>query len=165
MKKKNSIDFLDLSITRAHNKLTIDIYRKPTTTNTTINFMSNHPLEHKMAAYRYHIERMHKLPLDPIKKQKRVGDNTSNRWKQQCANKTTPKTISPNHEKRKPENRTEWEQKMDHIYVLQSQNKSCHEHIQKHQLTHSVQNNINTTTTYRAKATSPYTWPRQKWHI
>ena len=56
MKKKNSIDFLDLSITRAHNKLTIDIYRKPTTTNTTINFMSNHPLEHKMAAYRYHIE-------------------------------------------------------------------------------------------------------------
>ena len=63
-------DFLDLSITRTHNKLTIDIYRKPMTTNTTINFMSNHPLEHKMAASRYHIERMHKLPLDPIKKQK-----------------------------------------------------------------------------------------------
>ena len=60
--EKNSIDFLNLSITRTHNKLTIDIYRKPMTTNTTINFMSNHPLEHKMAASRYHIERMHKLP-------------------------------------------------------------------------------------------------------
>ena len=52
IRRKNSIDFLDLSITRTHNKLTIDIYRKPTTTNTTINCMSNHPLEHEMAAYR-----------------------------------------------------------------------------------------------------------------
>ena len=34
-----------------------DIYRKPTTIDTTINFLSNHPIEHKMAAFRFHISR------------------------------------------------------------------------------------------------------------
>jgi hypothetical protein len=48
----------------------VDIYRKPVTTDTTISFFSNHPIEQKMAAYRYHITRMHSLPLDPEKKQK-----------------------------------------------------------------------------------------------
>jgi hypothetical protein len=36
----------------------------------TINFHSNHPIEQKMAALRFHITRMHSLPLDPDKKQK-----------------------------------------------------------------------------------------------
>jgi hypothetical protein len=44
-------------------KIEIDIYRKPTTTDTTINHTSNHPTEHKMAAYRYMINRMITLPL------------------------------------------------------------------------------------------------------
>jgi hypothetical protein len=39
------------------------MYRKPTTTNTIINFLSNYPIEHKMAAFRYHISRMYSLPL------------------------------------------------------------------------------------------------------
>jgi hypothetical protein len=43
----NSIAFLDLTITRRHTKLEVDIYRKPTTTGTTINFLSNHPIEQK----------------------------------------------------------------------------------------------------------------------
>jgi len=68
--EQNSIDFLDLTISCQHKKLEIDIYRKPTTTDTTINFLSNHPIEQKMAAYRYHITRMHLLPLDPDKKHK-----------------------------------------------------------------------------------------------
>jgi hypothetical protein len=67
----SSIDFLDLIISREHNKLKVDIYRKPTTTDTTINFFSNHPIEQKMAAYRYHITRMHSLPLDPDKKKRK----------------------------------------------------------------------------------------------
>jgi len=66
----NSIDFLDLTISRQHKKLDRDIYRKPTTMDTTINFLSNHPIEQKMAAYRYHITRMHSLPIDPDKKHK-----------------------------------------------------------------------------------------------
>ena len=65
----NSIAFLDLTIKRRHTKLEVDVYRKPTTTDTTINFLSNHPIEQKMAAFRFHITRMHSLPLNPDKKQ------------------------------------------------------------------------------------------------
>jgi hypothetical protein len=59
----HSFSFLDLQITRNPPNLEIKIIRKPTTTDTTINFYSNRPLEHKMAAHRYHIERMYKLPI------------------------------------------------------------------------------------------------------
>jgi len=65
-----SIDFLDLTITRKHQQLEVDIYRKRTCTDTTINFLSNHPIEQKMSSFRFHITRMHSLPLDPDKKQK-----------------------------------------------------------------------------------------------
>jgi len=37
--------------------------QKTTTTNATINFLSNHPTEHKIAAYQYHITRLQSLPL------------------------------------------------------------------------------------------------------
>jgi hypothetical protein len=63
----NSINYLDLHITRQHNSIDINIYRKPTTTNTTINFLSNHPMEHKLAAYRYMINRMSSIPLSQEK--------------------------------------------------------------------------------------------------
>jgi len=63
-----SIDFLDLTITCKHKQLEVDIHRKPTCTDTTINFISNHHIEQKMAAYRFHITRMHSLPPDPDKK-------------------------------------------------------------------------------------------------
>jgi len=60
----NSVNFLDLSIIRNPTHLSIGIYRKPTTTDTTINFLSNHLLEHRMASYRFLIRRTHTLPLD-----------------------------------------------------------------------------------------------------
>jgi hypothetical protein len=59
-----------LTISHKQTKLEIDIYRKPTTTDTTINLLSNHPTEHKMAAFRFHISRMHSLPMDLDIKQK-----------------------------------------------------------------------------------------------
>jgi len=58
MESENNIHFLDLSITRRPTCLNISIFHKHTSTNTTINFLSNHPLEHKMAAYRYLTHRM-----------------------------------------------------------------------------------------------------------
>jgi hypothetical protein len=58
-----SVNFLDLTITRKPSYLDIRIYRKPTTTDTTINFLSNHPPEHKLAAYRFLIRRMLTLPI------------------------------------------------------------------------------------------------------
>jgi hypothetical protein len=66
--ENNSISYLDLSISRQPQGIEIDIYRKPTTTGTTINFSSNHPMEHKMAAYRYLINRMKTLPLSMTQK-------------------------------------------------------------------------------------------------
>ena len=66
----NTINFLDLQITRNAQKLEISVYRKPTTTDTTIHYTSNHPMEHKTAAYRYYLSRMHSLPLNPNEKQK-----------------------------------------------------------------------------------------------
>jgi len=59
----DQMNYLDLTVIRNDSKLEIDIYRKPTTTNTTINYTSNHPTEHKTAAYRYYIKRMQTLPL------------------------------------------------------------------------------------------------------
>jgi hypothetical protein len=53
----------DLLIIRNNSKLGIDIYRKPTTTNITINYTSNYPTKHKTAAYSHYITRMHSLPL------------------------------------------------------------------------------------------------------
>ena len=64
LESNNQISFLDLLIIRKSHQLEIDVYRKPTTTDTTINYLSNHPMEHKLATYRYYIERMLNLPLD-----------------------------------------------------------------------------------------------------
>jgi hypothetical protein len=59
----NTINFLDLSIIKKHNKLAMHAYRKPTTIDTTIHYNSNHPMEHKMAAYRFLLNRVHQLPI------------------------------------------------------------------------------------------------------
>ena len=64
------ISFLDLLIIRKPSKLEIDIFRKPTNTDKPFNFFPNYPIEHKVAAFRYHITRMHSLPLTPKKKTK-----------------------------------------------------------------------------------------------
>jgi len=68
--KTMCINFLDLIITRKQTNLETDTYRKPTTIDTTINFLSKHLIEHKMAAFRYHISRTYSQPLAPGKKQK-----------------------------------------------------------------------------------------------
>jgi len=44
------MNFLDLTIIRNNSKLEIDIYRKPITMNTIINYDSNHPTKHKTTA-------------------------------------------------------------------------------------------------------------------
>ena len=66
----NSISFFYLLIIRKTANLEIAIYRKPTTTDTKINFSSNQPMEHRIASYGHHITRMNALPLAPHRKQK-----------------------------------------------------------------------------------------------
>jgi hypothetical protein len=53
--ENGNINFLDLNINLKPPHLEMDIYRKHNTTDKTINFQSNHPIEHKIAAFRYHI--------------------------------------------------------------------------------------------------------------
>ena len=64
------INFLDLLLIRKTSKIETNIFRKPTNTDTAISFFSNHPIEHKIAPYRYYITRMHSLPLTPERKQR-----------------------------------------------------------------------------------------------
>jgi len=64
LEANDRVNFLDLSIIRKASQFEIDIFRKPTTTDTTISYLSNHPGEHKIAAHRYYIERIFNLPLN-----------------------------------------------------------------------------------------------------
>ena len=69
VEENNIIIYLDLSIHRNNNNTDLGIYRKPTCTDTTIQFSSNHPYEHKLAAFNYYIHRMLTLPIMKQSKQ------------------------------------------------------------------------------------------------
>jgi hypothetical protein len=71
----NKLNLLNLSITRMPTSLELDIYRKPTATDTTINFLSNHPHEHKLAAYKFFINGMVSLPLNEVRQHKEWRSN------------------------------------------------------------------------------------------
>lgn len=58
-----TVNFLDLLIHWNTERLDIDIQRKPIFTDTTIHFTSNHPMEQKLAAYRFLRNRMQVLIL------------------------------------------------------------------------------------------------------
>jgi hypothetical protein len=66
--EENFINYLDLSIHR-NNNIDLGIYRKPTRTNTIIQFSSNHPYEQKIAACNCYINRMLTLPITKQSKQ------------------------------------------------------------------------------------------------
>ena len=65
--ENQKISFLDLTINRKQSRFSIDIYRKPTTTDTIIVNDSCHPREHKMAAIHYLHNRM--ITYDVTRKQ------------------------------------------------------------------------------------------------
>jgi hypothetical protein len=61
--ENNSISYLDLTLTRHNTSIISSIFRKPTITDTTIHYTSNHPLEHKLAAFGSLVNSMQKLSL------------------------------------------------------------------------------------------------------
>jgi hypothetical protein len=67
--ENQKINFLDLTLTRHHNKLHINIYRKPTTTDAIIPQDFCHPQEHKLVAARYFTNRILTYSIDPVDKQ------------------------------------------------------------------------------------------------
>jgi len=54
---------LDLTINRNINKFEINIYTKPTNADSTIQHTSNHPRDHKLAAFTYYINTKITLPI------------------------------------------------------------------------------------------------------
>jgi hypothetical protein len=54
---------MDLTIYRNTNTIDLSIYRKPTHADITIQSSSNHPLDYKLAAFSYYINRMITLPI------------------------------------------------------------------------------------------------------
>jgi hypothetical protein len=80
-----------------------------TATGTT-HSCSNHPTEHKLAAYRSHLQRIHKLPLTEGKKKKKEGTeqmatkngylhNLINQMKRNIQNKQKPPQERNNNKK------------------------------------------------------------------
>ncbi|XP_050518679.1 uncharacterized protein LOC126892954 isoform X2 [Diabrotica virgifera virgifera] len=63
LESSQAINFLDLSITRLNNQFNFGIFRKPTQTDHVIHFSSNHPLSHKLAAFRSFIHRLFSIPM------------------------------------------------------------------------------------------------------
>ena len=61
--ESNKINFLEITIIRNNSNLQINIHRKETSTDTVIHYHSNHPIEQKMAAFRYYSNRLLTLPL------------------------------------------------------------------------------------------------------
>jgi len=133
--KEEKIQFLDLTISRKKHNIFIDIYRKPTETDTTINYHSNHPLEQKMSAYRYHINRLNTLPINTEEKKKE-----EDKLESMAINNNYPMdTVKKLKEKRKNKNwNTRKKKEMDTIYLLQPHDKESYQHIQRHRCKDSL---------------------------
>ena len=58
-----SFNILDLLPHRIDQDFEIEVFRKPTSTAITIYFNPNHPIEHKLAAFHFPLNRMRQLPL------------------------------------------------------------------------------------------------------
>jgi hypothetical protein len=64
LEKNDQIVFLDLTLKKVSNKITFDIYRKPTDTNLAISNSSNHPFEHTLVTNHSMSQRMNTLILN-----------------------------------------------------------------------------------------------------
>ncbi|XP_052746613.1 uncharacterized protein LOC128199716 [Bicyclus anynana] len=63
IEQNNSLNFLDVTITRVNNRHHFGIYRKPTYTDITIPASSCHPWQHKLAAFHSYVHRLMSIPL------------------------------------------------------------------------------------------------------
>ena len=61
--ENETINYLDLSINSKTNNVNLNVYRKPTYIDIAIHFSSNHPYDHKLAAFKYYINRMITMPI------------------------------------------------------------------------------------------------------
>jgi len=154
--EQNSVVFLDLTITCRHTKLEVDIYRKPTATDTTINFLSNHPIEQEMAAFRFHITRMHSLPLNPEEKQREwviiqsIAKN--NNFPQHLLLKLNRQIL---HKVNNNKKLTRMTKNLDYIYLPQPKDQKNYQFVQKHKYRQRLQDFNNTAPSHKTQSTNP----------
>ena len=102
----NIISYLDITVHRNNNNIDISVYRKPTGTDTTIQFSSNHPYEHKIAAFKYYRHRMLTLPITEESKQEEwktiITMAKSNGYPVGIVNDLRTKLTSKKHQKHPP---------------------------------------------------------------
>jgi hypothetical protein len=86
----------------------MEIHRKPTATDSTINNNSCHPKEQKLAAYKNWIHRLHTLPLNANNKNKEVNTiiniGLNNGYKKTSYNCTINSNYGKTIRKTQPEN-------------------------------------------------------------
>jgi hypothetical protein len=70
---KQQIAYLDLSLTNKHEYTQVDMYRKPTYTDVTINNTSCHPGEQKMSKFKNWLHRMHNIQLSETNRDKELN--------------------------------------------------------------------------------------------
>jgi hypothetical protein len=108
----NKINFLDITIHREATKVSYSIYRKPTTTSTTIHSTSCHPNEHKMVAFNYLFKRINCYPLTPNDKQNEINIIKQiiheNGYNGKISEPKRPKLKKIQEEKEKEEEETKW---------------------------------------------------------
>jgi hypothetical protein len=97
---ESRINFLDLTIHREHNKFSIDIYRKPTFTDTIIPSDSCHPEEHKLAAVCFLCNRLDNYHLPPDRRQNE--DNLIQQILQNNGYSTSARPPTRNSNKQEP---------------------------------------------------------------
>jgi hypothetical protein len=71
--ENGTVSFFDLSDTRNKDKLTVDIFPKPTATDTNIHCNSNHAVAQKRTAYRFLVKMMHQLLLSQENKKQEIN--------------------------------------------------------------------------------------------
>jgi hypothetical protein len=132
---KKQVNFLDLNITRKENKLEIGIYCKPTTKDTTINYISNHPHGTQTRGIQVPHQQNARTTTDKRKKTTRMEHNTKYGTQQQLSQRTNNKTKTTNgteHKETTTGQEREHKQEMGNLYLLYPSNKENNKSLQTH---------------------------------
>jgi len=157
------IKSLDLTITRKETNLEFDMYHKPSTTDTTVNFLSNHPIEYKMAAFMYQISWLYCLPLAPEKKEWELIQliARNNNFLQNVLQKLN-RQIQHKIGYAQTEERQKKKKILDNIHILWTSNKKNHQLIQMHKHRHNLRGHKYITSTHKTQNNKPNTRTWQK---
>jgi hypothetical protein len=147
------INYLDLTIHRNTNKMDLNVQRKPTHADITIEFSSNQPQDHKLAAFTYYINRMLTLLITEQAREQEWNKiltlAQNNRFSKHTIYNLEKKLTSKQKKKTPPKRRTNnTKNKINNIHVSQPLSKNRKYSVQKIQHQYRLQiNQHNTPTT------------------